>query len=212
MVPASVSRATAFDSDSKEIAIDNCSSRCLTNSRNDFLPGTVRKCNVAVLGVGGRVRCSIKGTISWTIEDDLGRAHDIVIPDTPLCSSLPHRLLSPQHWAQETESRSKVPFMAKMRPSCSTNADATTLLWGRGKFTKTIALNKRRNVAVMTTKPGGARYTAFAASVQSLQPTTCCFLATGAPQSSTATEVTAEVTDDEGSIGEEALHYASCIL
>jgi hypothetical protein len=120
MAAASNSRVTAFDSDSKEIAIDNCSSRCLTNSRHDFLPGTVRKCNLAVIGVGGQVKCSIKGTVSWTIEDDLGRAHDIIIPDTPLCLSLPHRLLSPQHWAQETESRSRAPFLTKMRPSCST--------------------------------------------------------------------------------------------
>jgi hypothetical protein len=100
---ATVGRAAAFDSDSKQIAINNCSSRCLTNSRNDFLPGTVTPCNIGILGVGGRVKCKLKGTVSWTIEDDQGRSHDIVIPDTPMCTALPHRLLSPQHWAQETE-------------------------------------------------------------------------------------------------------------
>jgi hypothetical protein len=171
MVASKIARATAFDLDSKQIAIDNCSSRCLTNSRHDFLPGTVKKCNVAVLGIGGKVKCNVKGTVSWTVEDDQGRAHDIVIPDTPLCESLPYRLLSPQQWAQETESRSRSPLLGVSRPSCSTNADATTLLWGRGRFTKTVPLDAETNVAVMTTKPGSSRYTAFAASVESLEPT-----------------------------------------
>jgi hypothetical protein len=102
MTATTLGRATAFDCDSKRIAIDNCSSRCLTNSRLDYLPGTVKRCNMSILGVGGTIECSVKGTVSWTIEDDQGRAHDLVIPDTPLCDELPHRLFSPQHWAQET--------------------------------------------------------------------------------------------------------------
>jgi hypothetical protein len=67
------------------------------------VPGTVKPCNVSVIGVGGRVKCKIKGKVSWTIKGDLGSAQQIVIKDTPLCLTLPHRLLSPQHWAQETE-------------------------------------------------------------------------------------------------------------
>jgi hypothetical protein len=158
---------------------------------------TVKKCNVAVLGIGGKVKCNVKGTVSWTVKDDQGHAHNIVIPDTPLCESLPHRLLSPPHWAQETESRSRSPLLGLSRPSCSTNADATTLLWGRGRFTKTVPLDAEKNVAVMTTKPGSSRYTAFAASVESLEPTICCFVATGAPTSySQPTQVTdGEETD-----------------
>jgi hypothetical protein len=131
MAGASIDRTMAFDSDSKQIAIDNCSSRCLTNSAKDLLPGTVRKCNVVVTGVGGKVKCKTKGTVSWTIEDDQGRAHDLIIPDTPVCSALPHRLLSPQHWAQETEKASRIPLRGKLRPKCTTNADTTTLKWGR---------------------------------------------------------------------------------
>jgi hypothetical protein len=68
------------------------------------------------------------------------------------------------------------------------------LTWGKGKFNKTVPLDRDRNVVVMTTKPGISKYTAFAASVQSLEPVVCCFVATGAPQSTAA-----EVTDDEGS-------------
>jgi hypothetical protein len=97
MVVSTLGDHTRFDSDSKPIAIDNCLSRCLTNSRSVFMPGTVNGCNVAILGVGGRVKCKVKGTVCRTIEDDQGRAHNIMIPDTPLCTALPHRLLSPQH-------------------------------------------------------------------------------------------------------------------
>jgi hypothetical protein len=132
LAASSIDRSAAFDSDSKPIAIDNCSSRCLTNSRQDFLPGTVSRCNVAVSGVGGLIKCKTKGTVSWTIEDDQGRSHDVLIPDTPMCTMLPNRLFSPQHWAQEIENKSRLPILGSWRPHCTTNADSTTLTWGRG--------------------------------------------------------------------------------
>jgi hypothetical protein len=194
MSAASLQGTTAFDSDSKQIVIDNCSSRCLTVSRRDFLPGTLRKCNVQVAGVGGTIKCKVKGTVSWTVQDDQGRNHDLIIPDTPMCEALPHRLLLPQHWAQEAEKGSRIPYLQGERPSCNTNAVATTLTWGRGKFTKTVTLDKRKNVAIMTTEPGIKKYAAFASKVTSLEPTVCCFVATGAPQPSTA-----EITDDDES-------------
>jgi hypothetical protein len=106
---ASLQGTTAFDSDSKQIAINNCSSRCLTVSRRDFLPGRLRKCNVQVAGVDRTIKCKVKGTVSWTVQDDQGRNHDLIIPDTPMCKALPHRLLSPQHWAQEAEKGSRIP-------------------------------------------------------------------------------------------------------
>jgi hypothetical protein len=86
MLAANFQGTTAFDSNWKNIAIDNCSSRCLTVSRKDFLPGTLRKCNVFISGVGGTIKCRVKGTVAWTVEDDQGRAHDIIIPDTPPCA------------------------------------------------------------------------------------------------------------------------------
>jgi hypothetical protein len=127
------------------------------------------------------------------VEDDQCRAHDIVIPDTPLCDALPHRLLSPQPWAQEMEKGSRKQLNKSKRPSCNTNADETTLTWGKGRFTKTIALDKHTNVAIMHTRPGIKKYTAFAASVKSLERDIQCFLASGTPESSPP----AEVTDEE---------------
>jgi hypothetical protein len=88
MAASAFEGTTAFDSDSKQVAIDNCSSRSLTTSRKDFVPGMIRKCNVAVSGVGGQIRCKIKGTVCWTFEDDQGRPHDFLLPNTPMCEGL----------------------------------------------------------------------------------------------------------------------------
>jgi hypothetical protein len=161
-----------------------------------FPSRTLRKYNVQVAGVGGTIKCEVKGTISWTVKDDQGRAHNLVIPDTPMCEALPHRLFSPQHWAQEAEKGSRTSYHRGERPSCTTDAAATILTWGRGKFVKTIRLDKCKNVAVMTTRPGIKKYTAFAAKVASLEPTICCFVATGAPQPSEGA-----ITDNDESIG-----------
>jgi hypothetical protein len=178
---ASLGQGLSFDSDSFPIAIDNCSSRTMTNSRRDFLPGTLQRCNIAVKGISGSVRCRLQGTVQWHIEDDQGRAHKFQIENTPLCPTLPHRLFSPQHWAQQIEDKSRFKLFGKNRPSCNTNAGENTLSWGRGKFTKTILLDTAKNVAVMVSKPGIQRFTTFAAQVQPLEPTATCFEEDGPP-------------------------------
>jgi hypothetical protein len=63
-----------YDSDSFLIAIDNCSSRCITNSLDDYI-GQPTKVNVRVSGIGGAVTANYKGTVKWSIEDDDGRVH-----------------------------------------------------------------------------------------------------------------------------------------
>jgi hypothetical protein len=43
-----------------------------------------------------------KGTVRWTIQDDEGRTHVLIIPNTLLVeTSLPFCILSPQHLSQE---------------------------------------------------------------------------------------------------------------
>jgi hypothetical protein len=131
---------------------------CLTTSRRYFLPGTINKCIVSLSGVSGRIKCKIMGTVSWTIKEDQGQSHNILIPNTPMCTELPHRIMSPQHGAQEIERKSRLPVFDGWQPKCKTNVDLTKLSWGRGKFTKTVVLDKQKKVAVMTTKPGIKRY------------------------------------------------------
>jgi hypothetical protein len=93
-----------YDSDSFLIAIDNCSSRCITNCMTDYVEPPIRV-KVKVNGIGGAVIATHKGTVKWAVEDDHGRRHTWLIPDTYFHESTPYRLLSPQHWAQ-TQPRS----------------------------------------------------------------------------------------------------------
>jgi hypothetical protein len=88
-----------YDSDSFLIAIDNCSSKCITNSMSDYIqePQPIR---ISVKGIGGTVTATYKGRVSWPIEDNQGVRHDLVIDDVYFNASSPYRLLSPQHWAQ----------------------------------------------------------------------------------------------------------------
>jgi hypothetical protein len=200
---ASIDHSHAFDSDLVPIVIDNCSSRSLTNSRKDFKPGTIQPCNISVAGIAGAVGCKLMGTVSWTIEDDQGGSQNFEVANTPLCTSLPHRLFSPQQWAQQIEGKSRMRIFGGNCPSCTTNAQATTLTWGNGKFSKTVPLSKTRNVAVMSTKPGIKKFTAFAAEVKPLEPQPTCFVPEGTPQccfintpASAANTPPAEVTDN----------------
>jgi hypothetical protein len=64
----------------------------------------------------------VKGTVSWMVEDDQGRSHGIIIPDVPMSTKLPHKLLLPQYWAQETKKISRISLLGSWRPSCNTNA------------------------------------------------------------------------------------------
>jgi hypothetical protein len=70
-----------------------------------------------------------------------------------------------------------------------------------------VTLNKDKNVAVMMTKSGCNKFTAFATTVASLEPKLCCFLATGAPElpnAATVTDKEMSPTEDESTPVEEA--------
>jgi hypothetical protein len=66
---------------------------------------------------------------------------------------------------------------------------------------KKIPLHPSMNVAIMDTKAGIRKCSAFVSKIEDLKPKICCFVATGSPEPS-ATEVTDDETDDEGSSGE----------
>jgi hypothetical protein len=88
-----------YDSDSYLIAVDNCSSRCITNEMTDFV-STPKKTSTFIKGIGGTVKSTYIGTARWSILDDTGQMHTWDIPNTYYNESPPYRLLSPQHWAQ----------------------------------------------------------------------------------------------------------------
>ncbi|CAB9530636.1 unknown protein [Seminavis robusta] len=154
------SRDHSYDTDSVLIAIDNCSSRCITNCMQDFID-TPKKVNVSVQGIGGTVMATYKGTIRWAIEDQSGRVHHFLIPDTYFNAATPYRLLSPQHWAAVANDNSP----NKRGTWCATYQDAVELFWDQRQFTRVIPLSPRNNIAIVRSAPSFAKLHAFCAEV-----------------------------------------------
>jgi hypothetical protein len=58
---------------------------------------------MTISGFGGtETKITHKGTIIWHIHDDHGVLREIRIPNSIYIPMSKHRLLSPQHWAQES--------------------------------------------------------------------------------------------------------------
>ena len=69
-----------YDSDSFQIAIDNCATSCFTNSMTDFV-SKPKAINHRILGIGSGTSTFV-GTVQWFIVDDQGRKHTLIIPGT----------------------------------------------------------------------------------------------------------------------------------
>jgi hypothetical protein len=150
LTTAGTATGTRFDSDSVIIHVDNCASRCISNSLADFVSmgGDI----VAVTGVG---------TIRWTIDDDMGTAHSFLIPGPLYIPDSPTRLFSPQHWAQER----KDDYPERNGSWQATFSDHVMLVWGQKKFRKKIPFDKS-NVATFTTTPGCKNFRLFRACLE----------------------------------------------
>ena len=88
----------AYDSDSFILHVDNCASTSLTNDSSDFID-TPTKHKGQLTGVSGSIPIKSSGTVKWSIADDTGRIHSLIIPNTLYVPGIPDRILSPQHWA-----------------------------------------------------------------------------------------------------------------
>jgi hypothetical protein len=112
-----------YDSDSFQIAIDNCATSCFTNDMKGFV-GTPEQVATKVVGIGQAVSTHI-GTVRWLIVEDNGSRHELLIPGTRFQSSLPFRLLCPQHVAQ---------VYKDPKTTCLTLMDKVVFVWGQGKW------------------------------------------------------------------------------
>jgi Reverse transcriptase (RNA-dependent DNA polymerase)/GAG-pre-integrase domain len=158
-------KAVVFDSDSKPIKIDNCSTRTMSCSINDFLPETMRVVkNKNVHGYGGSVTpITHQGTIRWDLLDDRGMTRTLVIPNSFFVPSSKVRLLSPQHLAQQR----KDDFPIKDGTRCITNGDSIILQWDQRKIKVTAKLDPNAsNVATLWTSPGYKKAMSFCAACE----------------------------------------------
>ena len=149
-----------FDTDSKKIGIYNRASLCISHDETDF-EGIIKPTHDKIKGIGGDVNIYGIGTVVWDIIDEEGVKHKLRIPNSLYVKKSPTRLLSPQHWAQE----SKDHFPKKNGTWCATYDSYVVLHWNQNKFTKTVRLDKNTNVATMSSAPGFKKYRAFTAVI-----------------------------------------------
>ena len=150
--------ANGFDSDSFIILIDNCCSACVTNELTDF-EGVPTKVNSKVKGIGGAIYFTHKGTIRWSFQDDKGVSHTFLIKDSYYAKNTPCRLLSPQHWSQNSGDNSVV----SKGTWSATYDDRVELHWGRNTYHRTVMLDSSSNIAFIRSTPGYRNYKVFIA-------------------------------------------------
>jgi hypothetical protein len=68
-------KAARFDTNTKAIRIDKCSSFCISHDKRDFIT-PLKKVNKHFKGLGGTLADIYSGTIKWSIEEDDGVPHD----------------------------------------------------------------------------------------------------------------------------------------
>ena len=174
-------RTIILDTDSQPIGIDNRATAFFSGCIDDF-QGPLQDSKRTVKGFGGSRTTGVKiGTAVIRIEDDEGRVHKFILPNSFYVPGTSDRLLSPQHWSQCL--RKAGIHGAKS----STTHDQVTLTWG--KFKRTVPLDSVTNVATIYSAPGHSKFMAF------------CSEAGFEPEEEDSTPLafstTAYVTDDE---------------
>jgi hypothetical protein len=159
----------------------------LTNDIRDYVEPPV-KSTVRVKGYNGSTNSTMVGTVKWKIEDDKGKVHSFILPNTYYSPSVETRLLSPQHWAQTRK---------KGRDSyCITYHDAIIMRWNKDKYQITAPLDNRkhRNVGIVRSATGITQYLTACQTIDT-ECTTLAYPATICMDCQTA-----EVTDNEASV------------
>jgi hypothetical protein len=87
-----------FDTDAKQIGVDNRYIACISHDISDFIT-TPTKCNRTIKSFGGGSMVNVlQGTIKWKWCDDSGKRFSFTIPNSYYIPSSKCCLLSPQHW------------------------------------------------------------------------------------------------------------------
>ena len=101
----SIRNNVVFDTDSFKVGIDTCASKCMSYMPSDFIQSSLKpntlSTKVKPYGKGPKLSISHVGTVKWKIQDDEGKVHNILIPNSFLVPEGRSRLLSPQHWGKE---------------------------------------------------------------------------------------------------------------
>jgi GAG-pre-integrase domain len=151
---------SSFDTDSKPIKIDNCSTRTMSGCRGDFITDTLIPVhNKSVRGYSGtQTPITHQGTIRWWVADDEGTSRELRIPNSFFVPSSTTRLLSPQHMSQQMNDN----FPTKRGTWCATYDDSICLQWNQRAHSITVPLDPNSsNVGTIWTIPGYTKHHRF---------------------------------------------------
>ena len=159
---SSIAESDPFDTDSAVVGIDNRCSGCITHVRTD-IPGELRECKRVVKGFGGERQFRVwTGTIHWSWEDDYGRSHDFVIPNSYYIPDGKVRLLSPQHYAQSQRGSDRRGGAGE-----TTTGTQTVLFWGNRQYQRTVPIDRHSsNVASFRLSAGYTKFHAYCAQAE----------------------------------------------
>lgn len=148
----------SFDSDSALVGTDNRASACISDTENDFVPGTLVPCNRVVKGFGGSKMCEVmKGTLRWKIADNDGMVHAFLIPGSHCIPDGNVRLFCPQHWAKTRNDH----HPKRHGPRSVTTDSCVDLQWFQHRCRLTVPIDPAINVASFNLAPGFEVFSAF---------------------------------------------------
>ena len=78
-----------FDSDSFPIMVDNCASKLITDNLVDFIV-PLQTSNKYIQGISGDVAALKVGTIAWSLLDDQGHIHKVILLETYYAPNAPY--------------------------------------------------------------------------------------------------------------------------
>jgi len=110
-------------------------------------------CRVNIKGIGGTNQITEMGTVYWSLDDDLGKPHEIIIPGTYYNPRSPYCLLSPQHWAKTSVNPSGT--------TCLTTHNGMTLSSKSLSFKCTVYLDQNTNCCFVRSTTGYKNHQAF---------------------------------------------------
>jgi hypothetical protein len=136
-------RNMCFDTDSYPIKIENCCTQSITSYKTNFVPNTIRAVHdKQVRGFGDHTtKITHQSTVRWSILDNSGQQHDIIIPNTYYVLKCNIRILSPQHWAQEMQDHTPLPDGTQ----CITYHTRVVLKWQQQSRVKTLHIDPGSN-------------------------------------------------------------------
>lgn len=145
-----------IDSDAQSIGIINRASACISHCIDDFV-GKMTPTRRTIIGYNKSNTSNLQmGTLRWKWTDDEGLPHVHPIPNSFYSPAGFCRLLSPQHWAQQSKDKTY---------SITTDTD-TSLEWGNGKHKKTVPFGTNDNIATLYSTPGYEKFHSFLATAE----------------------------------------------